>query len=308
MNTRHVLNLSLVIVVVVLVLFTIYEPGIKKPQHTLISNELDIGQINKITLRRNGKQIVKLEKQQRSWHIIEPFQLAANDIQTYGLLSILKENSFAQIISKDEELDKFGLKNPSVRLLLNNKEINLGTTDPINFRRYVLIDGTIHLINDAIYRYLSMEATRFISYALLPENKDIIEISLPHTKLSKDNEDARWTVSPDSISNNSALSADEINALLDSWRHARAIEINSWSTADSTGNENKTSESIDVRFADQTRLIFTIISTETDLILGRKDAGIKYRLPGKLKGILLNAQPPEKPADNIESPINLSTQ
>jgi hypothetical protein len=291
----------MVIVVVVLILFIIYEPGIKKPEHTLLTDELGIGQVNKITLQRNGKEIVKLEKQQLGWHIIEPFQLAANDIQVYGLLSILKENSFSQIISKDEELDKFGLKNPAVRLSLNNKEISVGTTDPINFRRYVLIDGTIHLINDAIYRYLSMEATRFISYALLPANKDIIEIDLPHTKLSKDNEDTHWTVSPDST-----LSADDINMLLDSWRHARAIEINSWSTANSTDNE--TNDLINVRFADQTGLIFTIISTETDLILGRKDAGIKYRLPGKLKGILLNAQPPEKPADNIESPINLSTQ
>ena len=303
MNTRHVLNLVLVIVVVVLVLFTIYEPGIKKPQHTLLSKELDIAQINKITLQRNGKKIVKLEKQQQGWHIVEPFQLAANDIQVYGLLSILKVNSFSQIISKEEELNKFGLKNPAVQLLLNNTEIRVGTTDPINFRRYVLVDGTIHLINDAIYRYLSMEANRFISYALLPENKDIIEIDLPHTKLSKDNEDARWTVSPDST-----LSADDINILLDSWRHARAIEINSWSTADSTDNENKPGDSINIRFADQTRLIFTIISTETDLILGRKDAGIKYRLPGKLKGMLLNAQPPEKPADSTESPVNLPTQ
>ena len=305
MNTRHLLNLALVIVVVVLVLFTIYEPGIKKPQHTLISNELDIGQINQIELQHNGKLVIKLEKHQQGWKITEPFQLAANDIQVYGLLSILKEKSFVQIVSKDEELDKFGLKNPVIQLLLNNKEISIGTTDPINFRRYVLIDGTIHLINDAIYRYLSMEATRFISYALLPGNKDIIEINLPHTKLSNDNADARWTASPDS-----ALTADEINTLLDSWRHARAIKIEPWSNADNTTpeTENKTGKSINIQFADQTRLIFSIISTEKDLILGRKDAGIKYQLPEKVKGTLLNTRPPERPADSIEPHINLPTQ
>ena len=102
MNTRHVLNLVLVCIVVVLALFTIYEPGIEKPGQTLLSNELQVGQINHITLQRNGKQIIKLEKQQQGWKITEPFQLAANDIQVYGLLSILKEKSLAQITSKQD--------------------------------------------------------------------------------------------------------------------------------------------------------------------------------------------------------------
>jgi len=306
MNTRHALNLVLVCIVVVLVLFTIYEPGIEKPGQTLLSNELQVGQINHITLQRNGKQIIKLEKQQQGWKITEPFQLAANDIQVYGLLSILKEKSFAQITSKQDELNKFGLKNPVVRLFLNDTEISIGTTDPINFRRYALIDGTIHLVNDAIYRYLSMEANRFISYTILADNKDIIEIELPEVKLSRDNDDASWIVSPISA----ALSADEINALLATWRHARAIEVNHWSNINNTAveAEGKSEQSISFRFADQTRLILTIIPTETDLVLGRKDAGIKYRLPEKLKASLLNAQPPEKPTDGIESTKNLPTQ
>jgi len=282
MNPRLILNLALVSLIGILIIFIIYEPGKEKKQQTVILDSYNPQKINSIILERDGIQVLKLEKEQLNWHIREPFDLPANNYQVNGLLHIGKNTSYSQINAKQHNIEKFGLKTPAIRLHLDEHIISFGGTEPLNFRRYAQAGDTIHLTNDGSYLYLSQDINKFISFKLLPVDKKIMAITLPGFQLSKNTANGRWQVTPE----NNTLSPDQLNKFIDEWQNTQATEVVSWP------NKLKTSsmQLINIHFTDKSKLSLTIINDKTDLILGRVDARIQYKIPKAIKNKLLHPE------------------
>ncbi|HDL00895.1 MAG TPA: DUF4340 domain-containing protein [candidate division Zixibacteria bacterium] len=290
MKSRLILNLILVSVVTILVVFTIYEPGQKKNDKTALINNFDPQKINTLVLERGGSEVLILKKKQSTWHISKPFDLPANDFQVNALLSIANNHSYSQFDAQQHDLDKFGLLTPRIGLRFDNQQLYFGGTDPLSFRRYVLVDNTIHLINDGSYLYLSQDVTKFVSYKLLPDKKIISKIQLPGFQLEKNSINGRWQIQP-KIND---LSADDINIFIERWQHVQALVVKPWLINSVVAGEPLTGEPkenssnvINIKFTDNSELALVIIDDKTDLIVGKSDSKIQYEIAEINKNKLL---------------------
>lgn len=291
MNSHRLLNIALAVIVAILIILVVLEPGTEKQQFKKLAGDLNPENIDKLILERHGKLIVSLAKQQHGWEMLQPYKLHANDVQINALINIVNQNSYTQINKQQHELEKFGLTKPYARLQLNNKTFIFGGTDPLNFRRYVLVDDTIHLINDTMFQQLTLDAVKYVSFTLIPDNTKITRLVLPEITLIKNPETGGWKLTPD----NSTLSQDKLNSIIEEWRIARAIEISPWASSNNATLDSDTPIEIDLdlNLDNNEHLQYLLIKDEQDLILGRKDMGIKYRLPGNMRNRLLQADVPE---------------
>jgi len=286
MNSRLILNISLISIVGILVLITIYQPGeVKNTKHPLIS-DFDANNIKSIILQRNGSVALQLLKEQSSWFISKPFITPANNFQVNALLAIATNHSYSQFDAKQHDLKKFGLMQPHISLQLNNQQLHFGGTDPLSFRRYVLVNNTIHLINNGSYPYLSQDITKFVSNKLLPDKKTISKIQLPNLKLTKDSNNGSWVIEPE----DNSLSADDINKFIAGWQSVHANSVSPWpANLAATGELKATNEnSITIRFNDDSQLQLFIIDDKTDLIVGRTGLYIQYVISKSDKNKLFN--------------------
>ena len=69
------------------------------------------------------------------------------------LLGILKTHSYRQFENNQNNRSAFGLNTPPYQLKLDKLTIQFGTTEPVQELRYILIDDTIHLINDMYLQF-----------------------------------------------------------------------------------------------------------------------------------------------------------
>jgi len=283
MNTRFVLNLFLVSIVGILIAFVVYEPGHNESQKIALLSDFVAQNIKTLILERDGQQALKAEKIQSRWHIKQPFDSAANSFQINALLNIVNNHSYAQIEAQQHDLKKFGLDKPVVSLRLDNIVLHFGMTDPLNFRRYVLVGKTIHLINDAGYRYLSQDVTKFVSYKVLPDQKKITKIELPGISISKNTVSGNWDMTPE----NSKVSPDELNKFVQGWQNAQATHIARW-PADLARTGKLKKKTINIQFSDNSELALTIVDDSADLVLGKIESHLQYQLAETVKNTLLH--------------------
>ena len=268
MKPRLLLNLALMLGVAALILFVIYGPAnTTQPSHKPISN-LALDTISHIEIRYNNKQKILFNKNDSQWFVQKPFKYRASEFQILSLLSIAHKSSYATIKITKNELSKYGLDKPAYSLTLDNNTFNFGITDPLNFRRYVLFNNTVYLIDDEKYRFLAQEPVKFFSKSLLPPQKTIVKITTSDFTLKK-NDQQQWALTPDKQN----INADEKNKLIDAWRHAQAHDIN---IIDNIINPGLQTAIID--FMDKTQLTFHLVENTDQLFFIRNDLGLKFEL------------------------------
>ncbi|NOZ53949.1 MAG: DUF4340 domain-containing protein [Gammaproteobacteria bacterium] len=293
MSKYTFLNLSLLMAIVALVAFIIYdpsEPGMPpaRPLTTMKSGHIDM-----IEISQQNQSAISLRKQRTKanseyWVITKPLAITANSVKVDRLMSILSADSVRQYTIAEDQLAKFGLDPPQWQIRFNQQVIKLGNTDPINQYRYVMINGRVHLITDRYTHQFSTLPLSFANLELLPVNKDIREIQTPTLKLSRDN--GRWQLSPAQAIN----SQDDINAFIDEWRYAQAVRLSfqqkEGHTPDTSGNESLAShERITVVTGNTPDAItFVILNDNNDFQLVRQDLGVVYHLSDSAGERLLN--------------------
>jgi hypothetical protein len=100
--------------------------------------------------------------------------------------------------------------------------------------------------------------------------------------------EADWQVIPDI----KMSSTDNIQQLIDEWRHARALRLSKLD-ADSVPKDTDT---IEVYIADHQPLRFSIVRTDDEIILSRHDIGLRYHLTTEAGEKLLSlARQPSEP-------------
>ena len=269
MNSRHILNLALVIAVCMLIIFSIYGPGSKTPDIRPVVTTLDLATINTIQVWHRDTLTLKFVRNNNTWQLEKPFSYPASNFQVASLLAIAQEKSHSTIDPDNHDLKKFGLDKPVYRLVLDEKIIEIGNTEPLNFRRYVLYDNKIHLIDDSRYRFLSQEAVKFANKKIIPAGQTISSIQAANFTLSREADDSAWKLSPD----NSTVSADEKNRLVYDWLNLQAIDIRSWDKHDEPSNQTVT-----LGFTDNTSLQLWLLQLENKFYLVRRDAGLKFEI------------------------------
>jgi hypothetical protein len=208
-----------------------------------------------------------------------------------SLLRLVQETSQTRFPAKSEDLHKYKLDKPSVRLTFDDNVFAFGDIDPINGRRYVQLGTTVHLITDMYFYQLDADLPSFVSTHLLPDSASINALSLPDLALTRDAQ-GHWQMQPDKP----GLSADAIQTLVDAWRSTTALWVKQFAPGSAQGR-------ITVQLQEPAQeLHFDIMATQPELILARPDLGLQYHLSAESAKALLELNASKAPAGNTTPP------
>jgi hypothetical protein len=272
MQKRLLINLLLLLVVLVLGTIVIFEPGKDEQPEAVRLTELDETAIDRFMLKNDSGEIA-FEKREGHWWLTAPFSAPANDIRVGQLLAISHAASATHYPLDTEDLSRFELDKPKAQMTLGQVKMIFGGVDPIDLRRYVWVDKTLHLVDDDFSHHISAPATDYVERKLLPEGSTPNAFILPGMKLSQDKA-GHWLVDPVSPA---AAGAPELAM---AWQTARAVDVTPL-------KEPVTGDIIHIDFSDHAPIEFAIVKREPDLVLARTDWGLQYQLTAETASQLL---------------------
>jgi hypothetical protein len=290
MKRNTLINLSLVIVIGILVLMTVYEPGIEKPAEAPLLLSLKRDDVKHILIHRDGQETVELEKNpDGKWQLLQPIKIAASSFRIDSLLRITESKSLNSFSADPAKLAGYKLDKPSAELILNDTvKLAFGAATPLDQRRYVLFDNKVHLITDNLYYFMISAWPTFVSMKPMPQKETISALQLPGLKLQW--QDNRWQLKP----KQETSSTDNITALLDTWKYLAATSVKVY--------DGKKGDQITIHFKDEEKpLQFLLTARKPDLILARPELGIEYHFPSELADKIL-ALPKPKEAGKAATP------
>ena len=285
MVTRGLLNLVLVVLALVMGLIIYFEPGLEpadipQPLTTLLVADDASG----IHIERVKYDPVSFIKRNDRWYLVtEKQELPASRFQLQALLRLLETSSSSHYAADTVDLAALGLDPPQATVTIDDVAILFGNTAPLDGKRYLQIDATVHLIEDRYQHLINAGWTNFVERKLLPADKSIRMLRLPDMTLTLTDKD-QWQLSP----GKPGISADAIQQLLDRWDRVSALYARRY--------DGRTSdEIITLEFSDSPEpLTFMVIARTPELVLARPDWGIQYHLSSDVEETLLTPGEPEQ--------------
>ena len=270
MNTRLLLNLSLLIGVIAIGIFIVNSPD-KDEADIIRLGGPDISEIKNIFIQSDGLADIQLQRtSDNNWLMTQPYKVKANSTPINEILKLTNAISHSRFSAAGKNLRDYNLQPARASLHFNDDEYVFGNIEHINKRRYLLKGDTIHLVTDLFYHRLRTNTESFISPQLIPDNISITALNLPDLVLNKSSQ-GDWMVSGKNAADKNS-SPDAIQVLLDHWQHKRAIQILPAKPTDSK-------KEILITFSDNSEIRFTLVQSDNDLILIRADLGFQYHLP-----------------------------
>ncbi len=290
MKKRWILNLILLSVVASLVAFLYLRPKTEVAKASAYEvSHYTLAEFNAISVEFPTKAAVTFEKIDGLWRLTAPYKTRADQASVQRILAIVAANSAEKIATED--LGKFGLNNPSIKLKLfrdqNNAEVFLfGTYNPVTGEQYIAHRNTVYLVSSTYAEAASTQVIELIDKAPLKPTEKVAGFNFSRleqwedSKLNVDLVDGKWKVS---IANAKPLQ-NELNEWLDyNWVHnlAKSVELY-------TPDRKTTYPSFEVKLADGQKIHFDKIQESPDLILGRPDEGLKYYFPQDVGFVMVN--------------------
>jgi len=288
MKNRWLLNLALVIAVGLLAMLAIFRPGTKTEPPGVPLTTLAVNDIQRIKLLRPQQPALVLEKSGEIWRLAAPRAARVNDFHVNEFLRLAGQRVKTRFPAAPAEFEKFGLATPFATIVLNDTEIRLGATHPLNNEIYVQTGDTIALVPATLQRPAGAAVEEWLSPSLLDDKTKIVAIRLPGFSL-KQNEQGGWTRTPDLKD----FSSDRAMRFINEWRFARALSVEA-----ASGRGGRESISVTtLEDGKQRTTEFAVIARSPELILRRLDERLDYRFPSDLTERLLEMRPdePEKP-------------
>lgn len=109
--------------------------------------------IGRITIEAGGRTVERLEKRPGGWRSLLR-QTPVEDLEWIRHLLHIAELPSLQRFPAPRDLRPFGLDDPRFRLQLDDTLVSWGSIEPISRRRYVLVDGQVHLVTDGYTHHL----------------------------------------------------------------------------------------------------------------------------------------------------------
>ena len=223
MNARTKLNLGLLALLLCLALFVWLTPPHQDAEDTTELLNLKSDDITRIEIERTGNDMIRLHRDQDRWWLRLPFTpdtVAASEFRIQSLLALTTMQSRNRFAVQTPDLAKYGLEKPRVIVRINGIELHFGDAEALHQRRYVRFGDWIHLVDGQYYTPLLIEGAQYADTALLPGHPALASIKIPGLTLHRQ-DNGSWTGLP----TDQTLGADTLNAYIDFWRYAQAVEL-----------------------------------------------------------------------------------
>ncbi len=270
---RRGVNIALFIGVLALLLVVYFEPGLGPPEVVKVSM-LAPDKVQRVVIQARNQAPIIVQRSAGRWQLVEPVAVAANSFRIESALALLSATSYQQIAVAGHALAKFGLEEPQLRLTLDGMPILLGGQEALNYRRYLLLGDTIHLVMDKNFYLLTGPWPTFVDLQLLSGRAKLSALELPEVGRLEQVEGVwQWAGAE-------PLSADLLHLLVERWQQAQAVQVSAY-------NGGALKRSLQLTFVTGDKLRFEIVADEHELILARTDLGIQYHLPAEqVQGLL----------------------
>lgn len=222
MKSSYLTNFVLLVIVIVLLWLSQREQPASQDPITI--SRLPASVVRNIQIQRPDKPLVTLQRQHDKWAVTAPFSARANETRINLLLSLLSAPIHGQFEPMDQaSLAQFDLSQPESIISLNDQTFSFGGIEPLNKQRYVLHKEMIYLIDDTVAPLLRTSAGSFVDNRLLAEQQAITRLTIHSDTQQQDTtlhlQDGRWQ------STTPQASSDALNATIDSWQHAYAMQV-----------------------------------------------------------------------------------
>ncbi|MCP4288048.1 MAG: DUF4340 domain-containing protein [Gammaproteobacteria bacterium] len=247
---------------------------------------LQPGQISSIRIENQNGPAFSMQRERDSWRMSVPYAIAANEARIERLLKILLSPVHTHFKAGQHELAEFGLAPPKAHLHLDQLEIRIGTTDPINHYRYIAIGNVLYLIKDLFPHLLLASAESYVSPRILPANNDVESIKTPSWQLTHQPSSTQvWQLEP--VVN--GISMDRLTEKVAEWKNAQALKV-----IKAPGNSFETT--LEIRLNGSTApLIFGILRQQQGILLVSQQLGLAYDLPRIESLLSLPSKQPKVP-------------
>ena len=121
---------------------------------------LDVGTISTVRIEHAGDLQIALRRNTDGWELVHPGRAKARSHRVEQLLSI-SQAVVERTLPAGNGLAQYGLAEPGTVLQLDEVRVAFGDRDPAQRSRYVLMDGTIKVIDDVYFNLLTLPARHF---------------------------------------------------------------------------------------------------------------------------------------------------
>ena len=270
MSSRTLLNLALAASTLTLGLLVYFKPGLE-PEHVPqpLTALTDSDTISHIRVERSTREPITFEQRDRQWYLLTAdHALPASRFQLQALLRLPQAIPSASYPADTLQLEPLGLQPAQASVTLGATTFLIGTTEPLQNRRYVLLDDNVHLLEDRYQHLINADWSNFIGRQLLPAGRTISSLQLPELTVAL-SDDNKWQLTPASTD----ISDTAIRQLLDNWNTATALFARRYD------NDSTSAGTVVVEFSDTSSPVsFSVLSHTPELVLARPDWGIQYHL------------------------------
>jgi hypothetical protein len=291
MANKWVINLILLIVLVgaSLVAFQSLKEEPKIIKGIEVTN-LKLSEFDEIELNFPSKAKVHFKIIEDHWKILSPVKGRANERYVYQLLSILASRSPEKL--KSDDLEKYGLDQPQLKLTFLNNEKSLkeefvfGTYNPISENQYIKYKDDVFIVNGLFSETASYVPIEFIDKRPIAPYEMIQGFNFSRLEQWQKNQlklvekNGQWATKGINVS---TTQEDIVEWLSVSWDGLQALSVESFKMDSRLGYK-----SFDVIVNDNKKVTFYKIQESPQLHLYRKDDGLLYRFPGDLGFTMLN--------------------
>lgn len=285
MRSRWLLNLVLLVLIIGIVVFLYLNP--KKQEGdtpTFEVSTMKMSEFDHIVIEFPTKAPVTFEKIDGFWFLDKPYKARAEQRAVQGVLSIIAGTTIHKFPADD--LARFGLDTPKLKVKLNNEEFLFGTYNTLTSEQYVAYKGAIYLLPVSYSEAASTQVVEFLEKNPLGPKEKIAGFDLSRleqwedVRLVVDLADGKWKVSVA----NAKPEQNEMNEWFEtSWKHPAVTAVEPY-----TPDRKTTYPSLEVKLADGKKVHFDKIQESPELLLGRPDEGLLYHFPQDAGFVMLN--------------------
>jgi len=290
MNSRTLLNIGLLVLLVGLGLITFFEPGLEPAPVAATLSTIDPADITQIHISRLQKPQLQFHREQDSWRIVSDESVPASEFQVRSLIELAGTEAKRSYSLDQLDLSKLELNEPFASVSFNaGLTIEFGNTEPLGGQRYVKVGDKVHLIEDRFQHLVEADFTTFVDHRLLAEGSRITDLQLPKFRLTR-SKDLHWSLAPDDMD----ISADAIQELVDAWQHASALWVRKYAGEPALSPMQLMLEGA------QEPIVLQIVSRDPELVLARPEWHIQYHFTADIAEKMFTFREPQQ---NGELPV-----
>lgn len=239
---------------------------------------LDAEAIDRIEIAHPEQAAIVLSREGDQWRLTAPVQTAADAFEVASLTR-LAALPVRREVAGDADADALGLAPPDFVIRLNEHALSFGDIEPLSSQRYIDVDGRVVLVDNPPGSALDRDYSDLVSKQLIPTGAVMNRIALPGLTVIRD--DGRWRA-PEAPE----ASADQLVALVDGWRDAKAM----WN-AEALQVDPAVNDTVRIAFEDGREIEWIIARRDPQFELIRADLNVQYTLSRALVESLLGLPP-----------------